>query len=300
MQYELIVSIVVYKPNIDQLQQTINSLCKSSVDLKIVLADNSPLPSLDISTFKFDKPLEYHFNGENLGYGRAHNKNLLGQNKDSAKYFLVLNPDVFFDGLLLQELIKRLALHEDIGLCIPKICHPAGHIQMINRRIPRPVDYVISFLSCKLNTEFFQTPTYNRYLLKDINTDDLFYCPTVSGCFMFFRSSAFIDVGGFDERFFLYLEDTDLSRRVSEKYKTIVFSDLVAYHHWSRGAYRNLKLFINFVQSLVLYFNKWGWLRDSQRDKLNSKVKSYNLEFDRHKAYEAPVLIRSSRVDQLN
>ncbi len=273
--FELIVSIVVYNPKIEQLQQTLNSICKSSVNLQILLSDNSPR-SLDISQLICSKPLKYTFNGENLGFGRAHNQNLLSAvHLHSPRFFLVLNPDVFFDGELISELSSRMKQDSDIGLCIPQIRHPSGKLQMINRRIPRPIDLFVSFLSCKLKTDFFKTESYKRYQLKDIELNKTFMCPTISGCFMFFRSDAFRAQKGFDERYFLYLEDTDLSRRISEDYKTVVFSDLVAYHHWSRGAYRSLKLFVSFLKSMMLYFNKWGWLQDPLRETLNNRVEYY-------------------------
>ena len=72
--YELTVSIVVYKPKMEQLQQTLNSLSKTHVQLQILLSDNSPSP-LDVSQLTCSKPQKYTFNGENLGFGRAHNQN---------------------------------------------------------------------------------------------------------------------------------------------------------------------------------------------------------------------------------
>lgn len=275
---ELTVSIVVYKPKMEQLQQTLNSLCKTPLQLQILLSDNSPSP-LDMAQLTCSKPLKYTFNGKNLGFGRAHNQNLLSlPQAQSHGYFLVLNPDVYFDGKLISELLIRMQQDPEIGLCIPQICHPSGKMQLINRRVPRPTDLLVNFLSCKFKTELFKTESYNWYQLKDVEKNKTFLCPTISGCFMFFRADAFVENNGFDERYFLYLEDTDLSRRISEQYRTVVFSDLTAYHHWSRGAYRNLTLFFIFLQSMVLYFNKWGWVRDPLREALNKQVDYYELK----------------------
>jgi GT2 family glycosyltransferase len=272
--FDLIVSIVVYKPKIALLEQTLKSLTNSGLNLKILLVDNSPRP-VPPEAYKLAPDIEYSFTGDNLGYGRAHNQNIF-QKKYKADYFLVLNPDVFFDTELLSSLLERMNLDPQIGLCIPKICYPSGTPQAINRLVPRPQDYLISFLSNKLKTDFFKTSTYQRYLLNNFDTEKPFICPTISGCFMLFRTEALCAVGGFDERYFLYLEDTDLSRRVSENHRVVVFSDLIAFHHWSRGAHKNIKLFIVFLRSLVSYYNKWGWFFDSRRESLNSKVKHYN------------------------
>lgn len=273
MKYDLTVSIVVYKPKLQQLRQTLESLRTTKLHLQIILLDNSPTP-LDLRLLPDSLPLTYIFRGENGGYGRAHNE-AIQKYTQSAPYFLVLNPDVYFGPNLLESLLKNMNEDPTIGLCIPKICHPQGHMQIINRRLPRPIDYVISFVSGKLQTNIFKTKKYDDYQLEDIDTKKSFICPTISGCFMFFRSSTLQQVGGFDERFFLYLEDTDLSRRVSHVSKVVVFSNLKAYHYWSRGAYRNPKLFLTFVKSLIRYFNKWGWFWDMQRESLNAQVAYY-------------------------
>lgn len=274
MSFDLIVSIVVYKPKITILQETLDSLSKSNLNLKLIIRDNSPTP-LDMKKISYNAPFNYFHSKSNLGYGKAHNKTI-SENYHLADYFLVLNPDVYFGESLLNEILQRMKHNPTIGLSIPKICHPSGHNQIVNRRIPRPQDYIISFLSHKFSLHFLKTSKYKSYQLQDFDTKKPFICPTISGCFMFFKSSSLKEVGGFDERFFLYLEDTDISRRISEKFKVVVFSDLVAFHHWSRGAYKSPKLFLIFIHSLFLYFRKWGWFRDSLREQLNANVKTYS------------------------
>ncbi len=273
--YDLIVSIVLYRPEIRLLQQTLDSCSQTSLKIKVVLFDNSRTP-FDVSQVRCTQELEYVFNGKNIGYGSGHNRNIK-KYLDQGKYFLILNPDIFFEGDLLTALFKRMELDSSIGVCIPKICHPSGDVQMVNRRIPRPQDYLISFLNSKFKTQMFKTQRYSEYLLENFDTEIPFICPIISGCFMFFRSKALAEVGGFDERYFLYLEDTDLSRRVSESHKVVVFSDLTAFHHWSRGAYKSVKLFSMFVRNMIRYFDKWGWFFDPKRDRLNAQVAPYVL-----------------------
>jgi GT2 family glycosyltransferase len=284
MQYDLVVSIVIYKPKLSVLQQTLDSLSRSQLNMKVALFDNSPA-SIEWKNLSCSHSFEYTFNGNNIGYGRAHNQNIF-KHIEKSNYVLVLNPDVFFDERLLTSLLQKMEESPDVGLCIPKICHPEGHLQLINRRLPRPQDYLISFMSNKFSTQIFKTEAYKKYLLADVNTNKPYICPIISGCFMLFRSKVFLTVDGFDERYFLYLEDTDLSRRVSEISKTVVFSDLVAFHHWSRGAYSNSKLFFIFLRSLVTYFNKWGWFNDPGRTSLNVKVQPYTSPQNMNKPYK--------------
>lgn len=274
--YDLIVSLVVYKPNLEKLRQTLNSVYSTPLPMKVAIVDNSPAPLSDDFLRPY-KNIAYVFNEENMGYGKAHNLNIERYSHE-APFFLVLNPDVYFDSLLLPEMTARMRSDSSVGLSIPRICHPCGSIQMVNRRLPRPQDYVMNFVNSKLKAKLLSTDGYNRYLLSDVNTDQPFVCPTISGCFMFFRGEVLRAVGGFDSRYFLYLEDTDLSRRVAKAHNTVVFSDLTAYHHWTRGAYKNPKLFLLFVNNLVRYFNKWGWVTDSDREKLNALVRAYPLK----------------------
>lgn len=288
MNFDLIVSIVIYNPALPLLQQTLDSLSNSKLKIQVALFDNSKNP-LNPVELRCQQPLDYVFNNKNIGYGSGHNQNMRKW-AQQAPYFLILNPDVFFETSLLDTLHQRMEQDQNIGVCVPKICHPTGDIQLIHRRLPRPQDYLMSFLNNKFKTELFKTPGYQKYLLEDFNTSQSFVCPIISGCFMFFRQQALLSVGGFDERFFLYLEDTDLSRRVSEQFQAVVFSDLTAYHYWSRGAYKSLKLFTMFVRNLIRYFNKWGWIFDSKRDQLNSLVRPYSLQANTTDSKESSVL----------
>lgn len=269
---KLLVSIVVYNPHLEDLGSALKSVLSSSVPLQVVIIDNSELPLPTDFLKKFPK-VSYIKSSQNVGYGRGHN--LAINSSHNCPYHLVLNPDVYFEPELLSKLLKHLESDPRIGLAIPGLRYPDGRHQPVNRRLPRVCDYIISFLSKTLNTNIFQDETYKRYHLSDIDLTRPFICPVISGCFMLFRTSALKSVDGFDERFFLYFEDTDLARRVAQKHLTVVFPELVAYHQWNRGAYKNFKLFSLFLRSLIKYFNKWGWFVDKEKTRLNSSVKSY-------------------------
>ena len=81
----------------------------------------------------------------------------------------------------------------------------------------------------------------------------------VSGCFMYFRSSVLARIGGFDERFFLYLEDLDLSRRSQQVATNLYHPATHITHGYQRGHTRSMRLLLYFGASVLRYFNKWGW-----------------------------------------
>jgi hypothetical protein len=86
---------------------------------------------------------------------------------------------------------------------------------------------------------------------------------------MFSRLDILREVGGFDENFFMYVEDIDLTRRMHQKSKTIYLPDIEVEHGLARGSYKLSKLMLFHINSAIYYFNKWGWLSDKQRKEIN-------------------------------
>jgi GT2 family glycosyltransferase len=85
---------------------------------------------------------------------------------------------------------------------------------------------------------------------------------------------AVTQVGSFDERFFMYFEDFDLSRRMHVAYQTIYYPLVHVIHGYDSGANKSFKLLFEFVSSAITYFNKWGWFFDKERDSINLKTLS--------------------------
>ena len=84
------------------------------------------------------------------------------------------------------------------------------------------------------------------------------------------QSRLFRDIGGFDERYFMYLEDVDLVRRIGSLARVVYDPRVSVVHEYAKGSYRNKKLLWYHIKSAVLYFTKWGWLFDMQRKKRNA------------------------------
>ena len=80
----------------------------------------------------------------------------------------------------------------------------------------------------------------------------------LSGCCMVMRSDNFLAIGGFDERFFLYFEDADITRCLSTKGKCVHLPLASVTHGWGRGSYNNISLMVVNIVSAGRYFLKWG------------------------------------------
>ena len=72
-------------------------------------------------------------------------------------------------------------------------------------------------------------------------------------------TDAFKEVGGFDEGYFMYVEDADLTQKMRTKGKAYLVPQYTAIHAWHRAAHRSLKPFLWQLRSLLRYFSKWGF-----------------------------------------
>jgi GT2 family glycosyltransferase len=261
-------SIVLFHNPAEEVRKAIESFLNCNRNIKLYLVDNS---SDDLLRYQFISPqLEYIFNGRNLGYGAGHNlaiQKAIGK----SKYHLVLNPDVEFRPEILDSLFEFMELNKEAGLVMPKVFYKNGQIQYLCKKLPSPSDlFLRRFLPGRLQSFFKKY--LEEYELKHKNYNSIMEVPNLSGCFMFIRTEVFSNVGMFDERYFLYLEDTDLCRRINEDYRTVYFPKVSIVHGYSKASYKSFKLMKFHLQSSIKYFNKWGWFKDIKRIAINYSV----------------------------
>lgn len=261
-------SIVLYNNPVAEIRRAIESVLNSSLKTKIILVDNS---EDDSRRFEFISPqVEYIYTGKNLGYGRAHNL-ALEKIKEKTKYHLILNPDVEFDPMVLNRLFRFMEKRKDVGLVMPKVLYKNGETQYLCKMLPSPADLILRrFIPASIKRFFRKTMA--KYELKHKDYNSIMDIPNLSGCFMFIREEVFHYIGMFDERYFLYLEDTDLCRRINEYYRTIYFPGVSILHGYSKASYKSFRLMRHHLSSSIKYFNKWGWLLDKKRKEINFAV----------------------------
>jgi len=259
-------SIVVYKNDPGLLQRTIGSFLKSTVTGQLTIIDNSPTNSL--KQFCCQPNVHYIFNGKNLGYGKGHNL-AIHQQLNRSIYHLVLNPDVYFNHDVLEKLFHFMENNQQAGLVMPKVLGSNGQLQMLCKLLPTPIDLA--------TRRFFPFEGWfksrnEKYEMKYSGYDQVMNVPFLSGCFMFLRNEALRKVGLFDARFFLYAEDTDLSRRMHRQFETLYFPGTEISHVHARGSYKDFRLTFHNIKSAVQYFNKWGWFFDAERSAINQRA----------------------------
>jgi len=264
---DLSASIVIYKNSHQVLAKTIDSFLKSTLDSKLYLIDNSPTD--DLRYLMNDPRIIYRFNNKNVGFGAGHNT-VLREIISESKYHIILNPDVYFSENVISTLQQFMDQHPEIGQVMPKVLYPDGRLQPLCKLLPSPKTLIkrrfLNFYKSSLEKENY------RYELRFSGYDKIMDVPFLSGCFMFLRTEVLKKVGLFDERFFLYTEDTDLSRRIHKHYRTVYFPQVTIFHYHQRGSYRNIWLMWCNIKSAVRYFNKWGWTNDSEREFFNQRT----------------------------
>ncbi len=264
---EVSASIVLFHNKTEQLEKVIKSFLNTNLKVKLYLIDNSSNDELK-ELENIDNRIEYIFNNANLGYGKAHNIAMKKSIENKIPYHVVLNPDIYFDSGVLEKLYEYMEENRDIGNIIPQVLYPNGEIQYLCKLLPAPIDLIfrrfIPFKSWKEKRN-------EKYELRFTGYKNIANIPSLSGCFMFLRTSVLEDVGLFDENIFMYLEDNDLNRRIHTKYKTIFYPKVSIYHEYEKESYVNKKLLLYHIKSAIYYFNKWGWFFDKERSKINSR-----------------------------
>lgn len=265
---QIAASIVLYKTNREQLIKAISSFLNTQLTVKLYLIDNSPTDDLkDIAAL--DSRIEYIFNNANLGYGAAHNIAIRKTIEEGVPYHLVLNPDVYFESGVLEKIYDYMENHPEVGNLMPKVLYPNGEIQYLCKLLPTPMDLIFRrfFPIKRLNEK-----RNNLYELRFSGYNKIMNVPYLSGCFMFLRVTALKEIGVFDERYFMYPEDIDLTRRLYRKYKTIFYPEVSIVHEHEKASFRSYKMMLIHIWNIIKYFNKWGWFFDRERSEINKQV----------------------------
>jgi GT2 family glycosyltransferase len=259
-------SIVLYNC---KKQDIANILSKLDNNIKIFLIDNSF--SNELKVLGEESRVEYIHRPSNPGFGAAHNIAIKKAIQISSKYHFIINPDVFFDKGIVNELILNMENDKSIGMMMPQILNLDGSVQYLPKLLPSPLNILRRKLKIpKRNFSKF----INQYELRFVPPQKIYNVPIISGCFTLLNIDAIKVVGLYDDKFFMYFEDWDLSRRIHQKYKTIYYPLVSVYHMYDSGANKSFKLFRIFIFSAVTYFNKWGWFFDKERKKINEKTLS--------------------------
>ncbi len=256
-QRQLLLLLVAYHPSpleVEQLQACLAEL-PPHVGYAVVVNDHLPGEPVEQLAERADCFLT---NRDNPGYGRAVNRLVvrLGQ---LPPFIGVLNTDLSWPAGTFEQPLSWLQQHPQVSLAVPQILDEAGKPQKLCKQHPT----VLGLFSRRFLPEWLKPAWLKRYdskyVMADQDYQQVFEVPYLSGCCMLIRSEAFRRVGGFDVRFFLYLEDADLTRSLAKEGLCVHLPVSGVVHSWGRGNYRDLGLVAVNLASAWHYFRKWGW-----------------------------------------
>lgn len=261
------ISIVTYCPRWEEeVNPLIEELLRSTYLHCIYIVDNSPADNRQYA--KQDDKVKYIFTGRNLGYGRAHNIALRESIYDKIPFHLVINSDILVKAEDIDLLCQFMQSNPMVGQLMPRVVGPQGDMQHLCKLLPAPIDV---FGRRFLPKRWIQRRNA-RYELHAADYTRPMNIPYLSGCFMLLRTEAALKARLFDERYFMYPEDIDLTRTIHRDYLTLYYPAVTIVHNHAQASYKSLRMLWVHIVNMCRYFNKWGWLFDTERSRYNRET----------------------------
>lgn len=248
-------SIIIVNYNVKHfLEQCLYSVDRSlnGIEAEVIIVDNNSSDnSLEYLKPKFPQ-FRFIENQENLGFGKACNQ---GLQLSSGKYVLFLNPDTILPEDCLSKCLDYLDINPTAGaLGIRMIDGTGQFLRESKRSFPSPVTSLYKLFG--LARLFPHSKIFSRYHLGHLSENQNHEVDVLAGAFMMVRKSVLDLTGGFDEVFFMYGEDVDLSYRIQEKgYRNVYFAESSIIHFkgesTKRGSMNYVRMFYNAMSIFV-------------------------------------------------
>lgn len=244
-------SIVTFN-NMSTIDKTLHTLFEYTKDVKFKLyvVDNCSTDGTAEYIRKNFPEVELLVQDKNIGFGAGHNVVI---NKVNSDFHVIINPDIVFVENSIKIIKDFLDENQEIGLVSPVICFPDGRPQILGKRIPH-LKYIFA---SRFRRSSQPSKLLSEYAMLDCDLTKSTAIENATGCFMFFRTEILKRIGGFDERYFMYFEDADITREVNEISKAVYYPGTVVTHIWNRDSKSNLKLLIIHIHSMLKYYWKW-------------------------------------------
>jgi len=225
-----------------------DSIIKKNIDIiklfNVIIVDNSN--SLDLKNYLSDFDNITFINSPNLGFGHANN---LAVSNAQTPYIFIVSPDIFFTISSLEILYSEFLSYKNAGVAGPSL-FDASNIRRSNSSL--------SFLKKKIYRNSFQRKIYKN--IDQTLADGNISCDYIIGCSMLFKKSFFLDIGGFDEHFFIYYEDNDICDRIRSHNKMVLeIPSSKMIHLQGKSTKANFK--INALLSITHKISEYKYLR---------------------------------------
>lgn len=248
-------SVIIVNYNVKHfLEQCLCSVQKAiaGIPAEIIVVDNGSADnSVDYLQPKFPS-VQFIVNTENLGFAKGCNRGLKNAKGD---FILFLNPDTIVPEDCFQKCISFLAAHKDAGALGIKMLDGRGRfLKESKRAFPSPMTSLYKLFG--LSRLFPRSKLFSKYHLGHLNENENHEVDVLAGAFMMIKKEVLEKVGSFDEIFFMYGEDVDLSYRIQKAgYKNYYFAESSMIHFKGestrKGSMNYVRMFYNAMSIFV-------------------------------------------------
>ena len=259
---KLSVVIVNYKVPVF-LHQCLDSLEKATtgIQTEFFVVDNASNDGSIEFLRKFHPNVVFIQNEDNVGFSKANN---IAIRRAKGEYVLVINPDTIVSEDSISTCIKFMDEHPDAGAAGVSQHFAFGRFAPESRRaIPRPTTAFYKLIGlCK---RYPKSKRFGRYYLGYLNQNEVGEIEILSGAFMFIRREALLKVGLFDEDYFMYGEDVDLSYRILKGGYHNFYLPTYIVHYKGESTQKGSFTYVNnFNKAMTIFFRKhfksYSWL----------------------------------------
>jgi len=234
----VVISIINFngQKNTDECLDSLELLKLPEIQLSVVIIDNAS--SEKYENKKTYKNFNFHLiqNGQNIGFGRGHNLGISYANSLKADFIIFLNNDTTVDPRLVEQLLNTFKNNKKIGIVGPKIYFSKGSEYHKERYKKEDLGKVIWYAGGLMDwknvigkhrgVDEVDNGVYNSIEQTDF----------VSGCCMIISLDVFKKIGGFDDKYFLYYEDSDLNQKIKKAGYEIIYNPHAVVWHKNAGS----------------------------------------------------------------
>ena len=226
-----------------------------ALNYEIIVADNASTDGTAEMLAQNFPQVSLIQNEENLGFTQPVNQMLAAA---QGEFFVLLNPDTQLVEDVFTPLVAYLRANPEVGVAIPKVLNADGSFQAQSRRgEAKPAEVFGYFLG--LGKLFPRSRKLNGYLQSWLPEDEIAEVKAVSGSCMFIRRETWQQVGGFDEQFFAYQEDSDYclrARKAGWKVMYVPITRIVHYGGEGGSKAQPANSILEWHRSYYLYYRK--------------------------------------------
>lgn len=252
---DLSIIIVTYNSQNDiaKCLRSLQQFC-FSVKCEIIVFDNASTDNTATLVAQQFPEARLLRNAANTGFARANN---LAAAQSQGRYIMLLNPDTWVDHDLAAAVVNFLDAHSEASACAPRILLPDGSLQR-GAICALPTLALLFYEQAGLSYVFPHSPIFGRYRMTHWNHAEVREVEHATAACLVLRREAYFAINGFDEDFFMYIEDVDFSHRLNKRgLKIFYLPGAHVYHSGGHsGSLRAVHNYLEQCRGFFLYYRK--------------------------------------------